>query len=105
MLFLCRFPLGPGKQLLESAVSILSYVSTSCKARRLREALVPTAESQLRVLVSAAYLICLNAKSFSSEAQWSLFPISHLSYLLNPLQQIRTPPKQAHQFRNYSLVL
>lgn len=104
MLVLCRFPLGPGKQLLESAVSILSYVSASCKARRLREALVPTAESQLRVLVSAAYLICLKAKSFSSEAQWSLFPISLLSYLLNPLQQIRTPPKQAHQFRNYSLV-
>lgn len=68
MLFLFRFPLGPGKQPLESAVSILSYVSTSCKAGRLHETLVPAAESQLRVLVNTAYLICLNAKSFSLEA-------------------------------------
>lgn len=83
MLFFCRFPLGPGKHPLESAISILSYTSTSCKGR-LHETLVPTAESQLRVLVNTAYLICLNAKSFSLEAQCSLFPISLLSYLLIP---------------------
>lgn len=105
MLFLCHFPLGPGKQLLESAISILSYVSTSCKAGRFHETPVPTAESQLKVLVNTACLICLNAKSFSLEAQCSLFPISLLSYLLNLIQQTRTPQKQAHQFRNYSFVL
>lgn len=82
MLFVCRLPLSPGKQPLESAISILSYVSASCKAGRLHETLVPTAESQLRVLVNTAYLICLNAKSFSLEAQCSLFPISLLSYVL-----------------------
>lgn len=74
--FLCRFPLGPEKQLLESAVPVLSYTSTGCKTGRLHEALVPAAESQLRLLVHAAYLICLNARSFSSEAHWALFAIS-----------------------------
>lgn len=92
MLFLCRFPLGPGKQLLESAISILSYVSASCKAGRFHETLVPTAESQLRVLVNTACLICLNAKSFSLETQSSLFPISLLSYLLNPPEHLKSKP-------------
>lgn len=66
---------------VERAISFLSYVSASCKAGRLHEILVPTAESQLRVLAHAAYLICLNAKSFSSEAQCSFFPICLLSSL------------------------
>ena len=83
MPFLCRFPLGPEKQLSESAIPILSYASAGCKTGTLHEALVPAAESQLRLLVHAACLICLNARSFSSEAQWALFPISPLSYLLS----------------------
>lgn len=99
------FPSRSWNAAFGKCISILSYVSASCKAGRLHETLVPTAESQLRVLVSAAYLICLNANSFSLEAQCSLFPISLLSYLLNSLQQIRTPWKQAHQFRNHSFVL
>lgn len=73
--FLCRFPLGPEKQLLESTIPILGYLSAGCKTGRLHEALVPADESQLRLLVHAACLICLNARSFSSAAQRALSPI------------------------------
>lgn len=105
MPFLCHFPLSPEKQLLESAIPILSYASAGCKTGRLHEAVVPAAESQLRLLVHAAYLICLDARSFSSETQWAFFPISSLSYLLSPHEQTRIPPKQPHQLRNCPLVL
>lgn len=102
MPFHCYFPLGPEKQLL---VPVLSYASAGCKAGRLHEALVPAAESQLRLLVHGTYFICLNARSFSSEAQWALLPMSPLSYVLSPPQQIRTPPKQPRWLRYCPLVL
>lgn len=102
MSFHCYFPLGPEKQLL---VPVLSYVSAGCKAGRLHEALVRTAESQLRLLVHGTHFICLNVRSFSWEAQWALLPMFALSYVLSRPQQIRTTPKQPRWLRNCPLVL
>lgn len=84
ILFLCCLPLDLEKQVLESAVPVLNSVSVCSRTGELREALVPAAESQLRLSVHAACLICLNARSFSSEAQWALSSISPLSYLNTP---------------------